>query len=151
MDVSTRGVSYDSGKLVRGGGAPLGASAQLSPGVYQIQGVKNDFSMGGRRAAHEVRWRGAGVGGAATWARLQPRPRRDAQARTRLLHRRRRRAARRVLTQHTPRGSCTGVPVTSVFTHLVRYALVIKCSLCFSRNTVSIDIVDPWRQDTETW
>lgn len=43
MDVSIGGVSYDSGKLVRGGGAPHPYS-----GVYQIQGVKNYFSMGGR-------------------------------------------------------------------------------------------------------
>lgn len=74
MDVSTGGVSCDSGKLVRGGGAPRAPG----PRVYQIQGVKNDFSMGGRRAARGAAAR-AGVGGAATWAEraqspLQPWP-----------------------------------------------------------------------------
>lgn len=61
MDVSTGGVSHDSGKLVRGGGAPRHPGC----GVYQIQGVKNYFSMGGRGESEA----GAGVGGAATWAK----------------------------------------------------------------------------------
>lgn len=47
MDVSTGGVSCDSGKLVRGGGAPRSPR----PRVYQIQGAKNVFSMGDGRAA----------------------------------------------------------------------------------------------------
>ncbi|CAH2243506.1 jg9399 [Pararge aegeria aegeria] len=62
MDVSTGGVSYDSGKLVRGGGAPR---YPYSVGLSDSGGKK--LLLNGRARRERGR---AGVGGTATWFRL---------------------------------------------------------------------------------
>ncbi|CAB3230998.1 unnamed protein product [Arctia plantaginis] len=106
MDVSTRGVSYDSSKLVRGGGAALAAAAHPSPRGLSDSGGKK-LLLNGRQEGGAARE--CGIEGRA-WA-APPRDsgfwlRRDVRC-NRSLH-------------NTSVEVCTGVDLSVVFTRFVR-------------------------------